>query len=173
MKISSLILALALLPGAVAGAQNATGTPPAETEKDKQAQTADSNDQTFSPIVAGHMLTDLREAIAGGSASETLACFDRGMPDYSTFATGLRGLFEHYESFRPNYRIVETVDEQGIAIVDFSLEAKPLGSDQPAVTRIQRLRFTFGRVDDGKNNKKKDRQWKIVDLQPRSFFAGF
>ena len=125
--------------------------------------------EAFSPAVADRVLGALRDALTAQNSSRTLALFDRErMPDYAQFADSVGLLFQDYnqkyEALNVRFHIVQTDDDSGAAMVDFTLEATPASPQQMPVRHSAQLRFNFARA--GKD-------WKIVDVQPRDFFAGF
>ena len=137
---------------------------PAETAPRTAPEKPAPAENAFSEAVAERVLSDLRDALVGQSQRRTMALFERAqMPDYEEFAGDIAVLFEEYESFRVRYRIAQTAGEngRGIAMVQFTLEATPLGDTAPPLRRTAQLRFEFAR--SGKT-------WKIVDVKPRSFF---
>ena len=88
------------------------------------------------------------------------------MPDYSGFRDQIYQLFQRYDRLRVSYHVKQTVDEAAscIAIVDFTLETTPFDDTQLPIRRTGQLRFSFARGS---------KDWKIVDIQPRSFFNQF
>ena len=159
------VVASVILAAAVASAQNNARQPSAETQAHEETQPAASGSQAFSLAVADRLLSSLREAIVGQNSTRTLALFDNRMPEYSEFAVTLKSIFDRYDWFRVRYHILETTDERGMAVVNFTLEATPQSGTEPSVERTERLRFAFGREDD--------KDWKIIDIQPRELFSSF
>jgi hypothetical protein len=152
-KLFLLLLCFVLI-APVAGAQTPVPTPSAGT---------------FSIAVADRVLSALRDALLDQNRSRMLAMFDRNrMPGYAEFAVAIEPLFQQYEqkyqSFRVRYQILQTNDDACAAMVEFTLEAIPIDSNLPPVRHSDQLRFKFERLGN---------DWKIVDVQPRSFFAGF
>jgi len=128
-----------------------------------------SPSDSFSIAIADQVLGGLRDALMAQDRTRTLALFDHdGMPDYAEFSEAIGLLFQDYnqkyQELRVRYHILETGDDPGAAMVDFTLEAIPASPGRIPVRHNGQLRFSFARV--GKN-------WKIVDVQPRDFFAGF
>ena len=120
----------------------------------------------FSTGVAEHLIDVFRNGLLAGDPRRTLADFDRQTPVYAQLADDLASLFRRYESLRVYTHVLRTESEgaRGVATVDFTLEAQPVTSNQPAVRRNAQLRLTFAR--EGKD-------WKIIELEPRDFLAKF
>jgi hypothetical protein len=123
----------------------------------------------FSTAVADQVLGSFRDALTAQNRDRTLALFDRDrMPDYAGFADSVGLLFQDYnqkyESLRVRFHILQTDDDSGTAMVDFTLEADPASPAQMPVRHSAQLRFSFARAG---------KEWKIVDVQPRDFFTGF
>jgi hypothetical protein len=149
------LMILSIISPAVAAAQ--TAPPPAPPE------------EVFSPDAAGRVLHAFREALITQDRARTLALFDSArMPGYAEFADSLGVLFQQnsqkYLSVRVGFHLLQTNDETGAALVDFTLEALPVRGEEPPLRHRDQLRFTFARAG---------KKWKIIDVQPRSFFAGF
>ena len=127
------------------------------------APAPDPAHETFSAAVVEQVLGNFREAIVTGEADRTIALLDRSLPGYTEFSGDLKVILARNESFRLRYQILQTFDQEKMAVADITLEATPTDGG-PAIRRTERLRFTFAR----------DNQiWKIADIQPRDLFSSF
>jgi hypothetical protein len=85
------------------------------------------------------------------------------MKDGALFKQQTNSFFAQTESIRVHLNLVDTSmdgDKASIA-VDAEMEAEPRNGG-PIVRRNERLNFMVANVEN---------RWKIVDLQPRSFFS--
>ncbi len=161
--LCTLILAMAT---AIVSAGQAL--PPANAQPRPGPETAVSGDQPFSLAVADALLSGLRDGLVSQNAKRALQGFAREqVPGFQRLADDFDTLFANYDSVRMRYHIVQAVTEadgqRGTAMVNLTLEATPR-SLEPAQRHSGQVRLEFAR--SGK-------QWKIVNVQPRSLFASF
>jgi hypothetical protein len=119
----------------------------------------------FSDAVAQSLMEKLADGLEGYSDRFMLSAFDDNkMEGLVNFQQHVVGLFRRCDSFRVHFRIMQTSTEgsKGIAVVDFEMEETPRSADERPVRKRDQLRFEMERGDKG---------WKIVDVQPRSFFS--
>jgi hypothetical protein len=118
----------------------------------------------FDQQTASRLLLQLSEALQGHSQKQFFALFDLDkMKDGALFKQQTNSFFAQTESVRMHLNLVDTSldgDKARIA-VDAEMEAEPRNGS-PIVRRNERLNFLVANVEN---------HWKIVDLQPRSFFS--
>jgi len=130
------------------------------------AQTPSQNPQpqqnVFDDRAASRLLLQLSEALQGHSQKQLLALFDLGkMKDGTLFRQQIDSFFSQTEFIRVHMNLIEVVAESATVTVDTEMEIEPRNGG-PSVRRNDRLTFVV--VNAGKN-------WKFVDLLPRSFFS--
>jgi hypothetical protein len=154
--LAAALLALLCLGGNRNAAGQKSAPPPAAPEQ-------------FSIEAAEPVMRALQEAMVSHDRDGALAVFDpERMTGYAAFAGALGAMFERYDSFRAAYRIVQVIPAAestagDVVIAQFTLEAIP-ADERPSVRHGEQLLFSFAR---------KGKQWKIMDVQPRTFFASF
>jgi hypothetical protein len=119
----------------------------------------------FTEENALRVLGQFSDALESHNLQVFLASFDAGkMPDYPVFRDQVNAFFQQYESFQVSYKLTEVAMEgqNGVALTDFTLDARPTGGDLPDVRKTVSLRLVLSR--SGKD-------WKIIDLSPRDLFS--
>jgi hypothetical protein len=128
-------------------------------------QTATPTDRpAFSDADAVRILAQLRQSLESKQRSHFLKLFDaRRMPNYAAFRDAVSALFDNYDSFQAQYHLtqVRMDGEFGALIADFVLEAAAPNANAPNLRRSVQMRLVC--AWDAK-------QWKIVDLSPRTLF---
>ena len=132
-----------------------------------QAQDAPKKQFTpaaFDAQAASRLLLKFSEALQGHSQKQFLALFnlDR-MKDGALFKQQINSFFSQAESIRVHLNLVDTSlegDKANIS-VDAEMEAQP-GNGGAPTRRNERLNLV---VANAGNN------WKVVEVQPRSFFS--
>ncbi|HEX4605123.1 MAG TPA: hypothetical protein VH724_14075 [Candidatus Angelobacter sp.] len=122
-----------------------------------------SQQNAFDDRAASRMLLQLSEALQGHSQKQLLALFDLGkMKDGTLFRHQIESFFSQTESIRVHMNLIEVATEaEKITVsVDAEMEIEPRNGG-PAVRRNDRLNFVVVSAKD----------WKFVDLLPRSFFS--
>ena len=147
--------------------QNDKGKSKKEKKKKKEKGSVDDVTAlaTFSDAVAQSVLQQLTEALEGHNDRLMLAAFDvNKMDGYLNFEGQIAALFERYDSFRVHFRISQATTEasKGVVLADIEMEEIPRSANAQPIRRRDQIRFEMER-----GNK----TWKIVDLQPRSFFS--
>ncbi len=140
-------------------------TAPGPAQEPPQAQQPAS--AQFSTAEAERLLSEFRAALIGHETRRALALCDREhMLAYSDFASQITSLLDRYDAIRVRYHILQATTEnnRGIAIADFTVEATPPSATDPAVRRSAQMHFTFNPAARG---------WKLVEVEPRDFFAKF
>jgi hypothetical protein len=137
-----------------------------EPKADQKAGSPQDQDNAtnFSDADAARVLGELGQALESNNERLLLKLFDAArMPDYPVFRDQVAQFFDEYEAFQVHYQITQALTEGriGVAMVDFELEARPSRGSTPNVRRDVQLRLVM--AWDGK-------QWRIVDLAPRSLF---
>ena len=130
------------------------------------AQPKAASDNEFSLAVAEHLIVAFRRALIAENQSRIVALFDPNLPAMDEVASQIESLFARYDSLRVYARMTQTAteDARGIAMVEFTLEATPPNGDYLPVRHSAELRFTFARIG---------KEWKIVKIEPRNYFAQF
>ena len=147
-------LLLLTIIGSLGSAQNGSPQQPGKAQK--------SATPVFSEADAARLLAELQQAVEGSNRRAFLRLLDAGkMPNYATFQDQVTEFFEKYESFRMHYHVTQASAEGslGVVLADVELETTPAGAPVP-VRRSSQLRLLA--AWDGK-------QWKIVDLSPRTW----
>jgi hypothetical protein len=109
------------------------------------------------------LMGELRQALETDNRRRFLKIFDaKGMPDYAAFRDQVTEFFAKYDAFEARYHVTQVAmdGEFGAVLTDFELDAKPSDSVTPNVRKRVPLRLVT--AWDGK-------QWKIVDMSPRSW----
>ena len=118
----------------------------------------------FDAQAASRLLLQLSEALQGHSQKQFLALFDLDrMKDGALFKQQINSFFSQTESIRVHLNLADTsVDgDKANLVVDAEMEAEPTNGGAPS-RRNERLDFVVANVGNS---------WKIVDLQPRTFFS--
>jgi hypothetical protein len=120
------------------------------------------------PVFAGpdavHVMEELRQALESNSRSRFLKLFDgRRMPGYAAFRDQVAEFFAKYDSFQVQYHLTQVAmhGEFGAVVADVGIDAAPGDGVTPNVRSNAPVRLVV--AWDGK-------QWKVVDLWPRSLF---
>jgi hypothetical protein len=121
--------------------------------------------EEFGDAVVQRLLTQIRNGMEGHSSRVMMSAFDADkMEGYMTFEDQIQAMFDHYESFRVHYQIMQTSSDgaRGAALVDFQMEETPMAADVAPLSKSNQIRFEFLQGKKG---------WKIVDFSPRGFFS--
>lgn len=113
----------------------------------------------------GRRLGRLADALESHNLRGFLSALDADrMADYPVFRDQVNAFFQQYESFQVSYKLSQVAMDgrNGVALADFTIDARPTGGDQPDVRKSVSLRLVL--AWDGK-------AWKIVNLSPREFFS--
>ena len=128
------------------------------------AQSSPQSSEPFSDRDASTLLRRLSSSLQAHSKKNFLALFDLGkMKDGPLFKQQIDHFFAHADTIRVHLNLAETnADTETPAFtVDAEMEIQPRVGGQ--ASRINnRVSFTVARAGT---------DWKIVDLQPRSFFS--
>lgn len=86
------------------------------------------------------------------------------MNDGPLFEQQITSFLAHTGIIRVHYNGIDAgMDEdRGVASVDFEMDAQPLDESLPPVRKKSHLRLVAERTASG---------WKLVDVDPRSFFS--
>ena len=123
-----------------------------------------STPNAFDEQSASRLLLQLSEALQGHSQKQFLVLFDLDrMKDGALFKQQINSFFSQTESIRVHLNLVNTsVDgDKATLAVDAEMEAQPSNGGAPT-RRNERLNLV---VANAGNN------WKVVEVQPRSFFS--
>ena len=109
------------------------------------------------------LLTQVAAALGAGNASDFMQAFDRSMPGYEMLASYISGLVVEYE-VHSSIDLVkeEDADSTRTAELDWILELIEQQDETNITRRRQRIICRL---------KKTGKKWKIVALEPISFFA--
>jgi hypothetical protein len=132
---------------------------PAQTAPQPQPAPGAFDDQA-----ASRLLLQLSEALQGHSQKQFLALFDLDrMNDGAVFKQQINSFFAQTDSIRVHLNLVDSSVEgdQANVAVDAEMEAQPSNGAPPS-RRNERLNFTVAKAGN---------TWKIIDVQPRSFFS--
>jgi len=135
-----------------------------EKGTDKQPAQAPPSAPTFTDEDATLVLDNLQAALQSYNRKEFLGQFDSAkMPNFSAFRTEIKALFDRYDSFTVTYHLKESAmqNDDGVVLADFGVDATSSENDTLDLRRHTQLRIVV--AWSGK-------QWKIVDLSPRSIF---
>ena len=127
------------------------------------AQDPIDTSKVFNERAANEVLGMIRDGLEGHSRRTMLSAFDGDKMDgYLSFEDQIESYFDHYDSFRVNFRIGNVAIEgtKGVVLVDTELEQTPQGGGAPVRKRGQ-LRFE---LELGKKG------WRVVDMRDRNFF---
>jgi len=133
-------------------------------DEPKQRPATSRETPGFTDAEAVHILNELRQALESNQRSHLLKLVDaRRMPMYAAFRDEVTEFFEKHDSFQVQYHLnqVRMDGEFGALLADFVLEAAAPDRTAPNLRRSVQMRLVT--AWDGK-------QWKIVDLSPRSLF---
>jgi hypothetical protein len=118
----------------------------------------------FDTQTASRLLLQLSEALQGHSQKQFLALFNLDkMKEGTLFKQQINSFFAQTESIRVDLNLADTSldgDKANIA-VDAEMEAQPSNGGVPS-RRKDRLNFVIANMGNS---------WKVVDVQPRSFFS--
>jgi hypothetical protein len=118
----------------------------------------------FTEKTASDLLLRLSEALQGHSQKKMLALFDLPqMKGGGSFKEQINLFFAQTESIRVHLNLIETAvaGERPSFTVDAEMDAQPSNGGQ-AWRRNERLTLTAANVSGS---------WKLVEIQPRSFFS--
>jgi hypothetical protein len=150
VRSCAMAISIAVLLHVALRAQDAPHQPPAPPAFDQQT--------------ASRLLLQLSESLQGHSQKQFFALFDLAtMKDGALFKQQTNSFFAQTESIRVHLNLVDTAmdgDKASIA-VDAEMEAEPRNGG-PIMRRNERLNFVVANTGN---------HWKVVDLQPRSFFS--
>ncbi len=121
-------------------------------------------ENAFTDHTASVLLRQLSESLQGHSQKQFLALFDLSrMKDGPIFKQQIASFFSQTESIRVHLNLVETSAEADKATigVDAEMEVEPRNG-APVSRRNERLTFTAANIGG---------RWKLIDVQPRSFFS--
>lgn len=151
-------LAIVILGGLIVTGRllgSAQTQPPAEPPRTREFTEEDA------PRVLGH----ISDALESHNLQVFLSAFAAGrMPDYPVFRDQVTAFFQQYESFQVSYKVNEVAMEgqNGVALADFTIDARPDGGDLPDVRRTVTLRLVLSW---------NGHEWKVADLSPREVFS--
>jgi hypothetical protein len=140
-----------------------SASPEKKTKKQKKDDPG-KDSAVFDERAAAGVLGTIRDGLEGHSSRLLLSAFDAGKMDgILTFEDQIEAYFTRYESFRVNFRIIQTSEEnrRGVILAEFQLEDQPRGGGRIS-RREGQLRFELEFGAKG---------WKIVDFNPRGFFS--
>jgi hypothetical protein len=118
----------------------------------------------FDAQTASRLLLQLSEALQGHSQKQFLALFNLDkMKEGTLFKQQINSFFAQTESIRVHLNLGETsVDgDKAMLVVEAEMEAAP-SSGGAIMRRKDRLNFVIANMGNS---------WKVVDVQPRSFFS--
>jgi len=138
-------------------ARPSQGQQPPQRQQEKTPQLTEPD--------ALHVMQNLGDGLESHNERAFLAVFDpQTMSDYPLLRDQVHGFFQEYESFQVSYQLQQVAMEgvNGVALFDFTLDARPAGGELPDVRSTVQLRLVL--AWNGK-------EWKIVGLSPREVFA--
>jgi len=153
-RVAAGLLLIILLLRGIAGSAQDTNKPPAPDPNTRPV---------FAEADAVRLIDELRRALETENRSRFLKAFDaRRMPGYAAFRDQVADFFARYDEFQVRYHVTQVTmeGEFGAAVADFEIDATPRDEVSPNVRKRVPLRLVCGW--DGK-------QWKIVDLSPRTW----
>jgi hypothetical protein len=121
-------------------------------------------ENAFTDRTASQLLRQLSESLQGHSQKQFLALFELAkMKDGPLFKQQVASFFSQTESIRVHLNLAETSAEAHNAIiaVDAEMEVEAR-SGAPASRRHERVTFSAANIGG---------HWKLIDVQPRSFFS--
>lgn len=119
----------------------------------------------FTEQDALNTLRRIGDALESHNEQHFLREFDPArFPDYAVFRDQVHAFFVEYESFSVSYRLQQVAmdNANGVALADFTLEARYAGGEQPDFRKEVQLRLVTDW--DGKG-------WKIIEWSPREIFG--
>ncbi len=131
-----------------------------QTTNEKPAPAPEST--AFNVGDANAVLAQVREALEGHSPRKFLAIIAADkMGGYVSFRDQMEAFYSRYDNIRVNIRSIQTSSDgdKGIITASFQMETTPRSGN--VVRREDQLRIELERTDKG---------WRIVELNPRSFF---
>jgi hypothetical protein len=129
----------------------------------KDANSDPSARPVFAEADGVRLMNELRQALEVNNRSRFLKMFDaKRMPGYATFRDQVTEFFGKYDEFEAGYHVTQVAmdGEFGAVLADFETYARPSDGVTPSARKRVRLRLVT--AWDGK-------QWKIVDMSPRSW----
>jgi hypothetical protein len=130
---------------------NATPTPTPET--------------TFTARDVARLLDQISSGLVDHDRKQILGAFDLNrMTEGPLFAQQITSFLAHTGIIRVHYNTIEAgmEDGNGVASVDFEMDADQRDDNLPPVRKQDRLRLVVENTSAG---------WKLIDVQPRSFFS--
>jgi len=110
-----------------------------------------------------HVFGSMSNALMAGSAAQFLDAFDRNMPDYERIRSNVTGLLEQGQIASSAQAVRDEGDEQHRSVdLDWYLEIHGSDSAAPVVRRRETVHCRL---------EKLKKHWRIVALDPVSFFA--
>lgn len=150
LRPALLCMALSLIAACMCSAQAQHSQPPAQT--------------SFTEKTASDLLVRLSEALESHSQRKMLGLFDLSqMKGGGSFKQQINLLFSQTDLIRVHLNLVETsaAGERPSFTVDAEMDAQPANGG-PAWRRNERLSFEVANAGGS---------WKLVEIQPRSFFS--
>jgi len=137
-----------------------------ESEAQQQKHEAQQvpNVAAFDERDAAEVLGTIRDGLESHTPSRFLSAFDADRMDgFLNFKDQVQAYFAQNQNIRVNFRIIQTSAEnnRGFVLAEFQLESEPSRGGSFSRHHGQ-LRFE---LEPGKKG------WKIVNLDPRSFFS--
>jgi hypothetical protein len=133
-------------------------------QETKKLSEADSNPApAFVEADGVRLIDELRRALETENRGRFLKAFDaKRMPGYPAFRDQVADFFARYGEFQVRYHVTQvTMDgDLGAEVADFEVDATPRDGVSPNLRKRVALRLVCGW--DGK-------QWKVVDLSPRTW----
>jgi hypothetical protein len=121
--------------------------------------------EVFTTRDAAKLLDQIGSGLVEHNRQRMLAAFDLArMTDGQLFEQQITSFLAHTGIIRVHYNGIEAGMEEGngVATVDFEMDAGPRDDNLPPVRKQARLRLVAEKTDAG---------WKLIDLNPRSFFS--
>ncbi len=172
MKLLGFVIVLAFGPSVIFSQSHSS------TQASMGQEVVRSNDQdpspkngkatdpdTFGDTEASVLMSLIRDGLEGHNAAKMLSAFDDSkMEGYAGFRERIIAMFDQFEAFRIHFHITEVRAEgpKGTFSADVEIEETPRSSGALALRKHESVRFEVEQGNKG---------WKIVDLQPRSFFS--
>jgi hypothetical protein len=117
----------------------------------------------FAEVDAVRLMDEMCQALESNNRNRFLKLFDaKRMPGYTVFRDQVAEFFGRYNSFQTQYHVMQVArdGELGAMLATFEIDAGPSDGVTPNVRKNVSLRLIT--AWDGK-------QWRIVDLSPRSW----